>query len=246
MRSRSSRASRCRSRRSTTTRCWPDIVGRVEDDRAGRRTRCSRCASRSLPRRVGTDAGQLLNMLFGNTSLHEDVVLRRCRAAGGAVRRLRRSAPRHRTACAGGPVRSSRALTCTALKPQGLSAGAARRAGRPLRPRRHRLRQGRPRPRRPGLLRRSPRGWRRSSPPLRRVSESTGQIDTLRAEPVGRSRRHASPDRPRPRRRHRHRDDRADDRRPVEPAPAGARQSRTSPSSRTRRWRARRASPRRC
>lgn len=69
---------------------------------------------------VGTDAGQLLNMLFGNTSLHENVVLHdveippTLRMAFGGPRlgvpglRRRLSVPH-------------RALTGSALKPQGLS-----------------------------------------------------------------------------------------------------------------------------
>jgi ribulose-bisphosphate carboxylase large chain len=70
---------------------------------------------------VGDDAGQLLNMAFGNTSLHEDVVLHdlvlppAMEAAFGG--------PRHglaglRARAGTGP----RALTCSALKPQGLDA----------------------------------------------------------------------------------------------------------------------------
>ena len=72
---------------------------------------------------VGQDAGQMINMLFGNTSIHDDVVLHdaeipECLAAmfGG---------PRHgihgmRERVAAG----ARALTCSALKPQGLSPAA--------------------------------------------------------------------------------------------------------------------------
>ena len=37
---------------------------------------CLRCGSGWRRRRSGIDAGQLLNMLFGNTSLHDDVVLK--------------------------------------------------------------------------------------------------------------------------------------------------------------------------
>ncbi len=69
---------------------------------------------------VGTDAGQLVNMLFGNTSLHEDVVLHDvelpaelCVAFGGprhGVHGLRRRVGAQ-----------ERALTCAALKPQGLA-----------------------------------------------------------------------------------------------------------------------------
>ena len=68
---------------------------------------------------VGADAGQLINMLFGNTSLHDDVVL-------GDV-----SLPAELLAAFGGPGQGlaglrrragaqDRALTCSALKPQGL------------------------------------------------------------------------------------------------------------------------------
>jgi ribulose-bisphosphate carboxylase large chain len=71
---------------------------------------------------VGNDAGQLLNMAFGNTSLHDDVVWRdivlppELEATFGG--------PRHGLAGLrarfGGPPR---ALTCSALKPQGLDSG---------------------------------------------------------------------------------------------------------------------------
>jgi ribulose-bisphosphate carboxylase large chain len=70
---------------------------------------------------IGNDAGQLLNMLFGNTSLHEDVVLRDVelpellqQAFGG---------PRHGIASLRARLKvPDRALTGSALKPQGLSA----------------------------------------------------------------------------------------------------------------------------
>ncbi|MEA2938390.1 MAG: S-methyl-5-thioribulose 1-phosphate isomerase [Alphaproteobacteria bacterium] len=70
---------------------------------------------------VAADAGQLINMLFGNTSIHDDVILHDVEfppalaaAFGGphhGLHELRRrvGAPR-------------RALTCSALKPQGLAA----------------------------------------------------------------------------------------------------------------------------
>jgi ribulose-bisphosphate carboxylase large chain len=72
---------------------------------------------------VGRDPGQLLNMLFGNSSLHEDIVLhdvelpqRLTKSLGGPGHGLH--ALRQRVgACA-------RALTCSALKPQGLSPTA--------------------------------------------------------------------------------------------------------------------------
>jgi ribulose-bisphosphate carboxylase large chain len=67
---------------------------------------------------IGADAGQLLNMLFGNTSLHEDVTLQDVEVPAGMA------------AAFGGPslgaagMRSlvgagTRALTCSAIKPQG-------------------------------------------------------------------------------------------------------------------------------
>jgi ribulose-bisphosphate carboxylase large chain len=65
---------------------------------------------------VGDDPGQFLNMLFGNTSLHDDVILRdvsvpeRFRASAGGTPELRRRL--------GVP---KRAFTGSALKPQGLS-----------------------------------------------------------------------------------------------------------------------------
>lgn len=67
---------------------------------------------------VGTDAGQLLNMLFGNTSIHDDVVLAdvvlpepMARAFGGPNVGL------HGLRARVGAGR--RALICSALKPQG-------------------------------------------------------------------------------------------------------------------------------
>jgi ribulose-bisphosphate carboxylase large chain len=72
---------------------------------------------------TGLEAGQLLNMLFGNTSIHPDVVLKDAvfpdavpAAFGG---------PRHGLAGLRARVAAgARALTCSALKPQGLSAPA--------------------------------------------------------------------------------------------------------------------------
>ena len=70
---------------------------------------------------VGYDPGQLINMLFGNTSLHEDVVLTDV------------ALPQELVAVFGGPRHGlhalrrrvgapARALTCSPLKPQGLPA----------------------------------------------------------------------------------------------------------------------------
>ena len=70
---------------------------------------------------VGEDAGQLINMLFGNTSIHDDVVLADAELPPALVAGF--GGPRHGLAelrrRVGAP---RRALTCSALKPQGLSA----------------------------------------------------------------------------------------------------------------------------
>src|SRR5262249_32679697 len=69
---------------------------------------------------TGLEAGQLLNMVFGNTSLHEDVLL------------LDVDVPPDIAAAFGGPRHGidgmrrraqayGRALTCSALKPQGVA-----------------------------------------------------------------------------------------------------------------------------
>jgi ribulose-bisphosphate carboxylase large chain len=69
---------------------------------------------------VGDDAGQLLNMLFGNSSLHDDLTLAdfalppELRAAFGDGPQIGLDGLRQRVNAAG------RALTCSALKPQGL------------------------------------------------------------------------------------------------------------------------------
>src|SRR3984893_18529085 len=70
---------------------------------------------------AGNDPGQLLNMLFGNISLHDDVALHDVEVPQGLA--VEFGGPRHglgelrRRAGAG-----RRALTCSALKPQGLHA----------------------------------------------------------------------------------------------------------------------------
>jgi ribulose-bisphosphate carboxylase large chain len=70
---------------------------------------------------AGNDPGQLVNMLFGNTSLHDDVALHDVEVPQELA--VKFGGPRHglgelrRRAGAG-----RRALTCSALKPQGLHA----------------------------------------------------------------------------------------------------------------------------
>jgi ribulose-bisphosphate carboxylase large chain len=69
---------------------------------------------------VGGDAGQLLNMLFGNSSLHDDLTLAEVlvppdlRAALGVGPQVGLDGLRRRAGV------QARALTCSALKPQGL------------------------------------------------------------------------------------------------------------------------------
>jgi len=70
---------------------------------------------------VGDDAGQLMNMLFGNTSLQDDVTLQDAEfpqdlVSGYGGPNIGLAGLRQRVDAAG------RALTCSALKPQGLSA----------------------------------------------------------------------------------------------------------------------------
>ena len=97
-----------------------EIVGRVEGiaDLGGGRfaVRVALAASTT-----GLEAGQLMNMLFGNTSIHDDVVLHDV------------DLPDHLHPALGGPNHGldglrrrvgagRRAMTCSALKPQGLAA----------------------------------------------------------------------------------------------------------------------------
>ncbi|MGA7324111.1 MAG: RuBisCO large subunit C-terminal-like domain-containing protein, partial [Rhodomicrobium sp.] len=68
---------------------------------------------------LGLDAGQILKMLFGNTSLQDDVTLCDARIPEELERHFggpNRGIPGLRELCGA----QSRALTCTALKPQGL------------------------------------------------------------------------------------------------------------------------------
>ena len=72
---------------------------------------------------VGHDAGQLLNMLFGNTSLHDDVVLHDVELPTDLVALF--GGPRHGLPALRRRVGADkRALTCSALKPQGLAPAA--------------------------------------------------------------------------------------------------------------------------
>jgi ribulose-bisphosphate carboxylase large chain len=96
-----------------------EIVGKVEaitdlgNDRFAVRIGLSRAT-------LGHDAGQLINMLFGNTSLQDDVVLEDAAFPADVVADF--GGPH--SGLAGLRARAGaggRALTCSALKPQGLS-----------------------------------------------------------------------------------------------------------------------------
>jgi ribulose-bisphosphate carboxylase large chain len=95
------------------------IVGRVVDIRELDH-RLFEVRIALAPETTAADAGQLMNMLFGNTSLHEDVVLADAEFPPALVAAF--GGPRHgvdglrRRVGAG-----RRALTCSALKPQGLA-----------------------------------------------------------------------------------------------------------------------------
>ena len=96
-----------------------EIVGRVEDiSDIGNGVFAVRIGLAAAT--VGADPGQLINMLFGNTSLQDDVTLHDAEFPGELVRRF--GGPHH--GLAGSRHRTGirdRAFTCTALKPQGLA-----------------------------------------------------------------------------------------------------------------------------
>jgi ribulose-bisphosphate carboxylase large chain len=72
---------------------------------------------------VGRDAGQLLNMVFGNTSLHDDVTLRDIAIPDALIEAF--GGPRHGIADLRFRLQlHGRAMTASALKPQGLPADA--------------------------------------------------------------------------------------------------------------------------
>ena len=95
-----------------------DIVGevqsidRLDDDRFAVRIGIATAT-------IAHDAGQLLNMLFGNTSLHDDVVLHDVTFPADVIANF--GGPNHGIPGLRRRVGvERRALTCSALKPQGL------------------------------------------------------------------------------------------------------------------------------
>ena len=97
-----------------------EIIGRVEAiTEAGEGTFDVRISLSAET--VGEDPGQLLNMLFGNTSLHEDVTLYDLELPEALARLF--GGPRHGIKGLRARVGADmRALTCSALKPQGLAS----------------------------------------------------------------------------------------------------------------------------
>jgi ribulose-bisphosphate carboxylase large chain len=96
-----------------------DIVGSVEDiDAVGDGVFAVRIGLATET--VGHDAGQFLNMIFGNTSLHEDVVLKDVIVPDDLIKTF--GGPRHDVVDLRRRLGvQSRALTGSALKPQGMS-----------------------------------------------------------------------------------------------------------------------------
>jgi ribulose-bisphosphate carboxylase large chain len=99
---------------------------------------------------VGDDAGQLLNMLYGNSSLQDDIVLADFSLPDDLLARFggpRQGLPGLRRRAGA----DRRALTCSALKPQVTFRGLAEGTRVRIRARGRRFRQGRSRARRPSL-----------------------------------------------------------------------------------------------
>ena len=97
-----------------------DIVGRVDDIRdLGNGTFEARVGLSVAT--TGLEAGQMLNMLFGNSSLHPDVVLADAEFPDSILAGF--GGPHHGLAGLRNMVGAGkRALTCSALKPQGFDA----------------------------------------------------------------------------------------------------------------------------
>jgi ribulose-bisphosphate carboxylase large chain len=95
-----------------------EIVGKVRDV-ADAGDGCFDVEIELCARTVGRDAGQLLNMLFGNTSMHDDVALQDAEIPNSLLDVF--SGPNHGLGGLRGLAKAERrAMTCSALKPQGL------------------------------------------------------------------------------------------------------------------------------
>ncbi len=95
-----------------------DIIGEVQDIRELQPNLFEARIGLSIST-MGSDAGQLLNMLFGNTSIHDDVSLWDAEFPAEMLNQFggpRQGIAELRDRCQA----HGRAMTCTALKPQGL------------------------------------------------------------------------------------------------------------------------------
>jgi len=98
-----------------------EVVGRVESiEDAGDGEYNVRIALAAVT--TGGEAGQLLNMLFGNTSIHDDVRLLDAEFPGDVVAAF--GGPNHGLDGLRARVKATGALSSTAIKPQGLSPSA--------------------------------------------------------------------------------------------------------------------------
>lgn len=96
-----------------------NVVGRVEGI-SEQQENCFEVRIGLAAATVGNDAGQMLNMLFGNTSLNPDAVLWDVELPPDLAHGF--GGPRHGIAGLRARAEATgRALTCSALKPQGLS-----------------------------------------------------------------------------------------------------------------------------
>ena len=102
-----------------------EVVGRVESvSELGDGTFLARIALADVTMGTGTgfDAAQTINMLFGNSSLHDKVELLDVELPGGHARHF--AGPRFGVAGLRRLLDApARALTCSAIKPQGLPVG---------------------------------------------------------------------------------------------------------------------------
>ncbi len=140
---------------------------------------------------TGREAGQLLNMLFGNTSLQDDTVLHDAVLPPGLTEafcgpRFGVAGLRRRLAV------KRRAMTCSALKPQGLAPAALADLARRMAAGGRGFHQGRPWAGRPGLLavcgarNAIAAALREVGGPTRYVPSLSGNLDAMRrANPPG-------------------------------------------------------------
>ena len=116
----SSRASKCR-RKSYATRTSRNTSSDASTRSAMPAMARTWWRSGWPPRPPAGDVAQTINMLFGNSSLHDHVELVDADFPPEFLGALPRSALRHRRSARAARCAATRPLTCAALKPQGLS-----------------------------------------------------------------------------------------------------------------------------